>query len=182
MTAEGTSPAATNAGRPSWLNKTIVIAIGVVALVIAYFILAALVPRWWGIKMSQVADQTFTRGIFWGLTFGILCTLVPLLLFVAAWSVRKRRGGKVTAIVAVVLAVAAAVPNLMTLSIVLGNGNAATAAAQNMNTGAPGFRGATAVGAVIALVLFALLVFVFVRGRRRRTQKRLDAAAPRSEV
>lgn len=179
MTAEGTSPSTTSkTGRPSWVNKSIVIAIGVVALVVAYFALAAFVPRWWGIRMSQLADQTFTKGILWGLAFGTVCTLVPLLLFFAAWSVRKRRGGKVTAIVAVVLAVVAAVPNLMTLSIVAGNGNAAMAAAQNMNTGAPGFRGATALGAVIAVVAFALLVFVIVRGRRRRAQRRRDTATP----
>ncbi|WP_089249155.1 permease [Rhodococcoides kyotonense] len=177
MTADGTSPAPTDSGRPSWVTKAVVIAVGAVALVIAYFALAAFVPRWWGIRMSQLADQTFTKGILWGLAFGIVCTLVPLLLFFAAFSVRKRRGGKVTAIVAVVLAVAVAVPNLMTLSIVLGNGNAALAAAQNMNTGAPGFRGATALGAIVAVAVFVLLAIVIVRGRRRRAQKRLDRVA-----
>ncbi|MBY6411442.1 permease [Rhodococcus sp. BP-252] len=178
MTVDGTSPDSTTSRRPGWVNKAIMIAIGVVALIIAYFALAAFVPRWWGIRMSQLADQSFGKGILWGLVFGLVCTLVPLLLFFVAWSVRGRRGGKVTAIVAALLAVVVAVPNLMTLSIVAGNGNAALAAAQNMNTGAPGFRGATAVGAVVAAVLFALLVFVIVRGRRRRARKRLDAAAP----
>ncbi len=177
MTAEGTTPTTTTTtGMPSWAKKSILIAVGVLALVIAYFILAAFLPRWWSIRVGNLSDQAFSKGILWGLTFGTLCTLVPLLLFTVAWAVRKRRGGKVVAIIALVLAVATAIPNLLTLSIVLGGNNASHAGERTLDTEAPGFRGASLVGAVIAIVLFALLTFVVVQGQRRRAQKRLNAA------
>ena len=175
MTVDGTSPAPSTTRRPRWVNKAIVIAIGVVALVIAYLILSAFLPRWWSIRVANLADQTFTRGIFWGLTFGIVCTVIPLALFAAAWLVRKRRGGKIGAIVLSILALLVAAPNLLTLSIVLGSNNAAHAGERTLDTEAPGFRGATALGFVLAIALFAFLTFVIVRARRRRAQKRLDA-------
>ena len=70
--------------------------------------------------------------------------------------------------VAVILAVVTAIPNLLTLTIVLGTSNAAHAGERTLDTSAPGFRGATALGAIIAVVLVALLVFVVVRRSRRR--------------
>ena len=183
MTAEGSAPAGsgttpTATGRPSWVNKAILVVVGIVVLVIAYFVLAAFLPRWWSIRVANLSDQAFSKGIFWGLVFGLLGTLLPLLFFTAAWRVRKRRGGKFTAIVSIVLAVATAVPNLLTLSIVLGGNNAAHAGERTLDTEAPGFRGATALGAIVAVVLFAALVFLVVRGRRRRAQKRLAAGTP----
>lgn len=177
-TEEGKTAATTTTGRPSWVNKAILVAVGLVALVIAYLILSAFLPRWWSIRIANLSDQAFSKGIFWGLVFGIVCTLVPLLFFSAAWGVRKKRGGKVTAIISIVLAVVVAIPNLLTLSIVLGGNNAAHAGERTLDTEAPGFRGATALGAIIAVVLFAALTFFVVRGRRRRAQKRNAAADP----
>lgn len=177
MTVDGTSPSSTtDSGRPKWMTKAIVIAVGVVALVIAYLILSAFLPRWWSIRVANLADQTFTKGIFWGLTFGIVCTMIPLALFTAAWLVRKRRGGKIGAIVLSILALLAAAPNLLTLSIVLGSSNAAHAGERTLDTEAPGFRGATVLGFIVAIALFAFLAFVIVRARRRRAQKRLEAS------
>lgn len=187
MTGDGTldagnTTATTTTGRPSWVNKAIIGAIALVALIVAYLILAAFLPRWWSIRVANLSDQAFSKGIFWGLVLGTVCTLVPLLLFTAAWRVRKKRGGKVTAIVAIVLAVAVAAPNLLTLSIVLGSNNAAHAGERTLDTEAPGFRGATALGAVIAVVLFSALVYFVVRSRRRRAQKRIAAANPAPQV
>lgn len=179
---DGNTSAATKTGRPGWVNKAILIAVGVVLLVIAYLILAAFLPRWWSIRVANLSEQAFSKGIFWGLAFGIVCTLLPLLFFTAAWRVRKKRGGKVTAIVSVVLAVAAAIPNLLTLTIVLGSSNAAHAGERTLDTEAPGFRGATALGAVIAVIAFAALVFVIVRSSRRRAQKRIAATSPPPQV
>lgn len=177
MSVDGTTPVPASTGKPAWVNKAILIAVGVVALIIAYFVLAAFLPRWWSIRVANLSDQAFSKGIFWGLVLGIACTLIPLLLFFAAWSVRRKRGGKVTAIVAVVLAVVVAIPNLLTLTIVLGGNNAAHAGERTLDTEAPGFRGATALGAVVAVVVFALLVFVVVRARRRRAAKRITGSA-----
>lgn len=182
MTSDPMPPAPARTGRPSWVNKAILITVGVVGLIIAYFVLAAFLPRWWSIRVGNLADQAFSKGISWGLTFGVMCTLLPLLLFSAAWAVRKKRGGKITAIVAVVLAVVTAFPNLLTLSIVLGGNNAAHAGERTLDTEAPGFRGATAVGAIIAVILFAALTFLAVRAQNRRAQKRLDKAATTTQV
>ncbi|MGA9869998.1 MAG: permease [Rhodococcus sp. (in: high G+C Gram-positive bacteria)] len=176
MTAEGTSPAPTTSGRPAWVNKAIVVAVAAVALVIAYLILSAFLPRWWSIRVANLSDQSFTKGIAWGLAFGVVCTFLSLAFFTAAFAVRKRRGGKITAIVALILAVVAAIPNLLTLTIVLGSNNAAHAGERTLDTEAPGFRGATALGAVIAFAAFALLAFVIVRSRRRRAAVRRGAA------
>lgn len=187
MTAEGNAPVGSSSspaetGRPSWVNKAILVVVGIVALVIAYLILSAFLPRWWSIRVANLSDQAFSKGIFWGLVFGLVSTLLPLVLFSAAWRVRKKRAGKFTAIVSVVLAVVTAIPNLLTLSIVLGSSNAAHAGERTLDTEAPGFRGATALGAIIAVVLFAALVFFVIRGRRRRAQNLLAAATPPPQV
>ena len=185
MTADSTSPAPTSGnssktGMSSGAKKAIAAVAGIAVLVIAYFVLAAFLPRWWSIRVSNLADQTFTKGILWGLLFGIVCTLVPLLFFYSAVAGRKRKGAKFIAIASVVLAVVVAIPNLLTLSIVLGVSNAAHAGERTLDTEAPGFRGATAFGAVIAVVLFALLVFVIVRSGRRRALKKATKAAGKS--
>jgi len=53
-------------------------------LVIVYFILAAFLPRWWAERIGELSDKGFARGITWGLFFGGLCTLVPLLQLLLA--------------------------------------------------------------------------------------------------
>jgi hypothetical protein len=176
MTAEATSPAPKSGSTAK--RKAIVAGVGVVVLVVAYFVLAAFLPRWWSLRVADLATGTFHKGILWGLVFGVVCTLVPLLFFYSAWSGRKRRGAKFVAIVSVVLAVVTAIPNLLTLSIVLGGNNAAHAGERTLDTEAPGFRGATATGAIIAVVVFVLLAFVLVRAGRRRATKRAARSAP----
>lgn len=67
------------------------------------------------------------------------------------------------------LAVIVAVPNLMTLTIVFGTSNSAHAG-ERADVEAPGFRGATAIGATVALVIFLLVTFFVVRKWRRRVK------------
>lgn len=167
MTVDPTTPAPSSTST-NWKRRAILIGSGIVALLIAYFILSAFLPRWWSLRVEDLADRTFTKGILWGLLFGIVCTFAPLVFFWSAWSVRKGRAGKQLAIGSVILAVVTAIPNLLTLTIVLGTSNAAHAGERTLDTSAPGFRGATALGAVIAVILVALLVFVVIRRKRRR--------------
>lgn len=105
----------------------------------------------------------------------MLCTFAPLMFFWSAFAVRNRRGGKPLAIGTVVLALITAIPNLLTLTVVLGTSNAAHAGQRTLDTSAPGFRGATLLGALIALALFALLVFL--RTRRTRRLRAVDAGS-----
>ena len=44
-----------------------------VVLVIAYFILAAFLPRWWAQRIASLANGSFSAGIAWGLLFGLVC-------------------------------------------------------------------------------------------------------------
>ena len=57
---------------------------GLVLLVITYFILAAIIPRWWAQRVGDWVDKSFMRGSWYGLVTGFVCTLVPLLLLFAA--------------------------------------------------------------------------------------------------
>jgi hypothetical protein len=56
---------------------------------------------------------------------------------------------------------------LMTLTIVLGASNAAHAGERVLDVDAPGFRGASLVGAIVAAALFALVLFLRIRRRLR---------------
>ncbi|TDZ91770.1 hypothetical protein CCUG60885_03873 [Mycobacteroides salmoniphilum] len=160
--------------------------IGVIALLLAlvavYFALSAFIPRWWAQRIADMSGHgSFTKGIGSGLALGVLCTGIPLLLALWAFLLRGRRGGKFFAGVLTLLAVIIAVPNLMTLTIVLGTSNSAHAGERVLDVEAPGFRGATAIGASIALLVVLAVSFFVLRNWRRRVkvekQQVRDAAA-----
>ena len=130
-------PTTSKSGMPSWLKRVIMFAILGAVLVIVYFILAAFLPRWWAERIGELSDGGFARGIAWGLFFGGLCTLVPLLQLLLAVLFRHRRGGRVIAGIATLLALMFALPNLMTLSVVLGGNSAAHAGERIMDVEAP---------------------------------------------
>jgi MFS family permease len=150
-----------------WLKKTITVVVTLLVLVITYFVLAAFLPRWWAQRIAGLAEGGFSRGIMWGLLFGILCTAIPLILIVWVWQVRGWKYGRGVQIALTVLALVVAIPNLMTLSVVLGGGNAAHAGERIMDVDAPGFRGASLVGAIIGVLVFVLLVVAVARYRKR---------------
>ncbi|MDF3306539.1 hypothetical protein [Rhodococcus sp. T2V] len=163
--ASTTTPA--KSGLPSWAKKAIGIAVLLVVLVIAYFILAAYLPRAWAQNVGGMADGSFGGGILWGLLFGTLCTLLPLLLFRGAWRLFRKRRFKPVQIVLLVLGVVVVLPNLLTLSVVLGGNSAAHAGERIMDVDAPGFRGASLAGAIIGVVLFLGVAGVSFTYRKR---------------
>ncbi|RDI49725.1 permease [Nocardia mexicana] len=172
----GSKPATT-----TWRNRIIAGVAVVAVLVAAYFILAAFIPRWWAQRIANMSGHgSFAKGIWSGLALGFVCTLVPLLLLLFAVTVWKRRGGRFLAGVAAVLAVAAALPNLMTLTIVLGGNNAAHAGERILDVDAPGFRGASLTAAIVAAAIFLLLVFVVVRRRYRKRRAAKQAPQPQT--
>ncbi|WP_027503375.1 hypothetical protein [Rhodococcus sp. UNC363MFTsu5.1] len=162
----GAAPAG-KAGMPGWARKVVAGLILAVVLVITYFILAAFLPRWWAQQAGALSSGSFTRGIAWGLMYGVLCTVVPLLLFYLAWRVRGRKHGRVVQVVAVILGIVAALPNLLTLTVVFGGNTAAHAGERILDVDAPGFRGASLVGAIIGALAFAVFVARSVSYRRR---------------
>jgi hypothetical protein len=151
-----------------WRNRIIGLIVVIAALVVAYFILASFIPRWWAQRIAAMSGHgSFAKGIWSGLGLGFFCTAVPLFLLLAAVAVWRRRGGRFLAGSAAILALVAALPNLMTLTIVWGGSNAAHAGERVLDVDAPGFRGASLIGAIVAAILFALALFVRVRGRLR---------------
>ncbi|WP_425436999.1 permease [Nocardia amikacinitolerans] len=151
-----------------WRNRIIGGAALFVAAVVTYLILAAFIPRWWAQRLAEMVNGSFAKGIGWGLLLGGMCTLVPLLLLLFAVLMWRKRAGKFLAGAAAVLAVLVAIPNLMTLTIVLGGNNAAHAGERILDVDAPAFRGACLVGAVLAVLFFLGAVYLATRREMRR--------------
>jgi glucan phosphoethanolaminetransferase (alkaline phosphatase superfamily) len=143
----------------------------VLVAVLLYVVGAQFIPRWWSHRIGDQVAQSTASGIGIGLFYGSVFTFVPLLVLWFAF--RKRRPWKFCL---ALLATAAllATPNLLTLGIVLGTGDAAHAAERTLDVEAPYFRGSTAAGAIGAGLVFAVLMYVLVTRRRsKRTEAEL---------
>ena len=142
--------------------------VGVVAVIVAvwliYLFLDAFLPRWWAQVIGNAVDGSFAAGAWWGLMIGAVFTAAPV-LFLAQGVVTRRswrvRGGFLA------LAVLFAVPNLMTLGIVLGTSSAAHAGERILDVDGPAFRGGTAWGAVLGGVVALAIVTMSILYRRR---------------
>ncbi|WP_067518512.1 permease [Nocardia uniformis] len=164
-----------------WRNRIIGGLILAAVLWLTYVILAAFIPRWWAQRIAEMVGGGFGKGIWYGLILGIVCTAVPLLLLLSSVMIWKKRAGRFIAGAMAILAIVTAVPNLMTLTIVLGNSNAAHAGERILDVDAPGFRGACLAGAIIAAALFALVAFLVVRRGLRRHRAIKERSAPEKQ-
>lgn len=149
-------------------RRVLFFVIGVAALAIAYLIGAAVLPRWWAQRVSDVIDGRLIFGNMLGFGIGLVFTMAPLLVLAAGWRFKKswRR-----AIVFVVAALIVAAPNLLTLGIVIGSGNAAHAGERILDVDGPGFRGGSLVGAVVGAALSVMLLWLM--GSRRRNKRKV---------
>ena len=125
------------------------------------------------------------KGVMWGLLFGFFCVLIPLLLFFSSWRLRNRRHLHFASVGALVLGVIFAIPNLLTLTVVLGGNNAAHAGERILDVDGPGFRGASTVGAVVGVIAFLGLLALRYAYRKRgeelsRVRGDLNQREPRS--
>jgi hypothetical protein len=136
---------------------------------------AAFIPRWWSHRIGDQVMGSIPAGITLGLVYGFLFTLLPLL--VVLWAVRRRRLVR-TYVVFFAVAALLALPNLFTLGIVLGRGDAAHAGDRTLDVEAPGFRGGSLVGAIIAGLLLVGVVYLL----RSRRGAREDLARERARV
>lgn len=169
---------------PDW-SRRILWALGLLAvLVIAVIVASATVPRWWAHRVGSQVDGSITQGTTLGLVYGFVFTLLPIAAIVLI--LRWRRTWR-TVLVALAIGILLALPNLMTLSIVLGTGNAAHAGDRTLDVDAPAFRGASLAGAIAAgLVLAFIGYLVWSRDRAHakatRARKQLeDATEPPAE-
>lgn len=157
-------------------RRAIAIVLVIAALVGCYFAAAAFIPRWWSHRIGDASNGTFSTGVLLGLCFGIVFTVLPLGLL---WVTMRRPMRWKTRAVWLVLAVILAAPNLMTLGVAVGAGGGAHAGQRTMDVQAPGFRGATAVGALIAALIFVVLVIAYRRkGRPPKVPRKPKTPAP----
>jgi hypothetical protein len=136
---------------------------------------AAFIPRWWAHRIGDQVQGSIPAGITLGLVYGFLFTVLPLLVLL--WAARRRRTWRTYVVLAAAAAVLA-LPNLFTLGIVLGSGNAAHAGERTLDVEAPGFRGGSLAGAIVAVLL--LLGIAYLLGSRRRAREELDRERARA--
>lgn len=158
------------APRPPLRRRLILVGVTVVVVVVAYFIGAATLPRWWAHRIGDQVDGSMAAGIGLGLFYGVVFTFVPL--FILTFALRRRRSWKARGWLAAA-AVVLALPNLLTLGIVLGTGSAAHAGERTLDVEAPDFRAATLAGAIIALL--GVLGVRYLMLSRRRAKDRESA-------
>jgi energy-coupling factor transporter transmembrane protein EcfT len=137
-----------------------------VLVLLAGLIASATVPRWWAQRIGDQVDGSITQGTLLGLFYGFVFTLLPIavLLLILRWRSTWR-----WVVFAVALAAILALPNLMTLGIVLGRGNAAHAGDRILDVEAPAFRGGTLAGALLAGLLVGFVAYLLVSRNRARS-------------
>ena len=147
-------------------------AVALVGAIILFFVGAAFLPRWWAHRIGDQIDGSATSGIGIGLFYGSVFTFLPL---VVIWlGFRKRRSWKVW-LATLIGAAIVAIPNLLTLGIVLGTGNAAHAGERILDVEGTSFRNSSMIGAIGAVVVFAVLLYVLrMRRRAKATMRRLE--------
>jgi hypothetical protein len=138
-------------------RKLIVTGVAVVAVLVGVLVASATIPRWWAHQIGDQVDESIVRGTLVGLFYGFLFTILPLLVLGAI--LRWRRSLRAL-VLAGALALLLAIPNLLTLGIVLGTGNAAHAGDRTLDVRAPAFRGASLAGALLAIALLALIAYL----------------------
>ncbi len=163
-----TEPTGIDSG-PDWGRRALWVAALLVVLVVAGLIASATVPRWWAHRVGDQVDGSITQGTLLGIFYGFVFTFLPVvvLLLVLRW----RRTAR-TIVVALVLALVLALPNLMTLGIVLGRGNAAHAGDRVLDVEAPAFRGGTLAGAILAVLLVGFVAYLIASRRRAHESAR----------
>lgn len=152
-----------------WVRRGAMALVLLVVVFLAWKMSAAFFPRWWAQRVADQVQGDFTQGISWGLFYGFVFTAIPLLVF---FQVRRRflswmwRG--VVALVAVVLAL----PNWLTLAVVLGSSKAAHAGERIFDTDAPGFRNGTLAGAIVGVLVAVALSGSSIWLKHRKNQVR----------
>jgi glucan phosphoethanolaminetransferase (alkaline phosphatase superfamily) len=164
---------------PNWGRRAVWGGVALVVVLLGGLIASATVPRWWAQRVGHQVDGSITQGTLLGLFYGFVFTFVPIAIIVLI--LRWRRSWR-WVLFALVVAILVALPNLMTLGIVIGRGNAAHAGDRILDVEAPAFRGGTLAGALLAAGLVAFVAYLVVsRGRAhssaRRAREELDAAA-----
>lgn len=166
--SEQPAPRPPETGAATPLARRALLVLGALAaLVVVYFVAAATIPRWWAQRIADQVDGSIAAGTGLGLFYGVVFTFVPLL--VLSFAVRRGRSWRLRAWLAGA-AVVLALPNLMTLGIVLGTGSAAHAGERILDVEGPNFRAFTLVGAIAGAA--GVVGVRYLMGSRRRAKGR----------
>jgi hypothetical protein len=156
-----------------WLKWALVIVGAIALILIGGRIAGAFFPRWWSHRVGAQVSGSITAGIALGLFYGFVFTAIPI--FVLRWAFRRKRHWKVWAM-SVGGALILALPNLLTLGIVLGHGHAAHAGERTLDVEAPAFRTSSLIGAIVAVLGWAAFEYVLIsRWLARRREQKLEA-------
>jgi MFS family permease len=175
--------------REVWAKRLLVAICAIVFLIGVGFLGAAFLPRWWAHRVGGQVNGSIGAGVALGLFYGFVFTAIPLAVLRYAFD--KRRAWSTWGIL-FAIAILFAVPNLLTLGVVLGSGNASHAGERTLDVEAPAYRSAALAGAILALLAFALLHYLLVARRRSRREverlreelkasKQESASAPSSQ-
>lgn len=155
-------------GHGNPLARRALLLVGILAgIVVAYFIAAATVPRWWAQRIADQVDGSIAAGTGIGLFYGFVFTFVPLL--VLSFALHRGRSWRLRGWLAGA-AILLALPNLMTLGIVLGTGSASHAGERILDVEGPNFRAFTLVGAIAGAA--AVIGVRYLMTSRRRAKGR----------
>jgi len=153
-------------------SRAVFVIAALAVVILLGFVGAAFLPRWWSHFIGDQVGGSIATGVALGLVYGFVFTGLPLVLL--RWAFRRRRSWRVW-LGAVLVAVLLAAPNLLTLGIVAGSGNAAHAGERTLDVQAPGFRTSSLVGAIGLAGAFVFAEYLlYSRRRSRRRAKRLD--------
>lgn len=160
--------------RTSWQRRVATWVLVGLVLVVLWLIGAAIIPRWWAHRVTDVTRSRLVVGGLFGFFIGFVFTIVPLGALAAAIRFRSQRRTWKGWITWLVVAAVLALPNLMTLGIVLGNGKAAHDGDRILSVDGNGFRMWSLIGAVVAgVAALALFYVVRTRGWFRDDSRRL---------
>ena len=153
-------------GRARWVLLAFAAALAALLVVVA----ATALPRWWAQRVGDQVDGSLATGLWLGFMYGLLATVLPLLVLAAVWRFLRRRPAAWGIGIAVAAVLAA--PNLLTLWIVVGSGDAAHAGDRTLDVEAPWFRGGMLIGVLAGLAATAFLLWALAGRRRARADAR----------
>jgi hypothetical protein len=136
-------------------------------VLVVFWLLARYLPGWWAETVGGVVRGVFSLGAWWGLFFGTVFTLLPVI--VIGQTIRRWDGWE-PPVLLTGLGLVLAAPNWLTLWVAVGPNRSAQAAKLVLDAEAPGFGGGTAWGALLGALLGVVLLLLW-RGWRRRGRK-----------
>ncbi|WP_026542478.1 hypothetical protein [Paenarthrobacter nicotinovorans] len=163
----------------NWGAKIILILVALLVAVAAFFILGAILPRWWSDVIAGQIKRDLGASVLVGMFYGFVFTFIPLLV---AWQATRKAVTWPWKIVILLVAVAIATPNLLTAGIAFGATESAHAGQRTLSVDAGFFTTWTAISAVAAVVVFIAVTVLWALWRRRGKQMKALKQAENQRV